>query len=435
MRTFLGTSLAAALVGLLLTAAPAGALSQGIALSPASGPVGTAVQVSSTATCNQFGAQFGSGPPTHVEVELGPIVGFGTEALASSSGAVAGDGSYTVSLTVPAGVRNGRYIVFSICFDANETPTGFGFADYVVTSPPGQPDPVIRLAGTDRIRTAIAVSKDLVADGGASDVVLSRSDSYADALAGTPLAASLSAPLLLTTSNAVDPATMQEIDRVLQGSGTVHLLGGTTALSDQVQEELDLAGYDVVRIAGTDRFATAVKIANELDPDTVFLATGLDFHDGLVAGAAAISPEFERFGAVLLTSDGIMPAATQGYLARHPSVSRFAVGPAAAAADPAATALAGTTFADTSRVVAEHFFPAPISVAVAGSGGFADALAGGVHASLFGAPLLYSDPDALPPTVATYLAGVRASAVIGFAYGGTAAISESVRAAVSQAIS
>ena len=58
--------------------------------------------------------------------------------------------------------------------------------------------PVTRLAGTDRIATAVAVSQNSFPTGNAGAVVLARADDYPDALVGGPLAAAKNAPLLLT---------------------------------------------------------------------------------------------------------------------------------------------------------------------------------------------------------------------------------------------
>jgi hypothetical protein len=322
-----------------------------------------------------------------------------------------------------------------MCVESDGLPTDGSYADFVVSSPPGQPDPVIRLAGNDRVRTAVETSRDIFPDGSAGAVVLARSDGFADALPGTPLATSVGGPLLLTGQSSLDSATLDEIDRVLGGSGFVYLLGGTGAISDAVRNALELAGYDVERLAGADRYETAIRIANEIHPNTIFVATGLAHHDGLAAGAAASSFDGDRVGAVLLTADGTMPAVTQDYLARHRSLPRYAVGSAAATADPTAVSIAGTSPADTSRLLAERFFPAPIHVSFASTSSPIDALSGGPHAAAFGAPLLFTGTDAVPISVFNYLRSVKSSAVIGFVYGGTGVISENGRSTISQGIS
>ena len=117
---------------------------------------------------------------------------------------------------------------------------------------------ITRISGADRIDTANAISQSSFPGvGTASAVVLARADSFPDALAGTPLAAAKSAPLLLTGSSSLDSRTLAEIQRVLTPGKTVFLLGGTAALSSSVESAITQAGYQVVRFDGVDRFDTA----------------------------------------------------------------------------------------------------------------------------------------------------------------------------------
>jgi hypothetical protein len=110
------------------------------------------------------------------------------------------------------------------------TNTGFFFS-----SPATSSVSPTRIAGANRQATAVAVSQSAFpTNGSASAVVLARADVFADALAGGPLAAAKHAPLLLTSSGALDPLTKAEIQRVLAPGGAVYLLGGSGALSDAV---------------------------------------------------------------------------------------------------------------------------------------------------------------------------------------------------------
>ncbi len=223
---------------------------------------------------------------------------------------------------------------------------------------PATPAPLVvnRYAGTDRISTALAISKatfpsggfsasrralrSLLAErespalsavplplnlGGGGDVVLASADNWPDAVVGGPLAAEEGAPLLLTHANSLDPRVLAEIERVLgDGSegGTVQVLGGTSAISDNVVGALADLGYQIQRIAGVDRYATAVDVAEQGLPGRVVLeATGTDFVDALSAGAAAAHVG----GAVVLTNGGDMPASTDQYLIHNAAV-RVAVG-------------------------------------------------------------------------------------------------------------
>ncbi|MFD0639399.1 cell wall-binding repeat-containing protein [Catenulispora yoronensis] len=193
---------------------------------------------------------------------------------------------------------------------------------------------VVRLAGADRGDTAIKTSQSHWATAGkagsagapAKAVVLSRSDQFADALGGSALAAKVGGPLLLTPTAGLAPTVQAEIQRVLgpgDGTKTVYVLGGEKALSPAVADALTKLHYVVQRVAGADRYSTAVKIAQTVTggadkaPDYILVATGQNFPDALSAGAAAgsINARGGKTAVVLLTNDKLMPQPTADYLA------------------------------------------------------------------------------------------------------------------------
>ena len=294
---------------------------------------------------------------------------------------------------------------------------------------PAAVNEIERMAGASRIGTAIRVSEDAWAAVGstagtrrvAQAVVLARSDAFADALAGTPLAVRKIGPLLLTTPEALHPAVRAEIHRVLPSGSTVHLLGGTAALASDVASLLRSDGYRVERFAGGDRFATAVEIARGLGhPATQFLVTGLDFPDALAAGTAAA-----RVGGSLLLTDGDrMPSSTSLYLRDHPG-TRYTVGGQAAAAYRSGQPVVGADRYETAVRVAERFFDGATHVGVASGLGYADALAGGAHVALRNGPLLLTGDD-LPDSTSDYLRDRRDAVSVVYVYGGTSAVSERV---------
>lgn len=283
-------------------------------------------------------------------------------------------------------------------------------------------DRVDRLAGADRVGTSVAVSKaEFPADHTASSAVLARADDYADALAGVPLARAEHGPLLLVgSSSSQQNAALSEVGRVVPSGATVYVLGGTRAVPASVESALDQAGYKVVRLAGADRFATAVAVAHALgDPTTVLLATGTNFPDALAGGAAAADS-----GAALLLTDGSsLPAATRAYLGGRPQDAVYALGGPAAAADPSATPVVGADRYATAAMVAGRFYPAPNGVALASGTDFPDALSGGVMAAMRGWPVLLSDPSGLTPAADSYVKGTP-SVSAADVFGGTAAMSE-----------
>jgi len=293
--------------------------------------------------------------------------------------------------------------------------------------------PVSRIFGNDAVGTAIAVSRaGFPAAGSAKAVVLARSDFFSDALAGGPLSASVGGPLLITpgasTSSTIDPRVLAEIQRVLPSGGTVYVLGGNLALSSGIDSALQGVGYKVVRVAGSDEYATAVAIAGQLgDPQTVFEATGTAFADALSAVPAAIAAH----GAILLTDGPTQAPETASYLAAHLGDTRYAIGGtfAAAGADPSANAVYGTDLYGTSAAVASKFFPNAKSFGAATGASFDDALSGGVligTATSRGPMLLVMPSGPLPPAVSGYLASAAGTLTQGSFFGGTAAVGNDV---------
>ena len=282
---------------------------------------------------------------------------------------------------------------------------------------------VARLAGDTRLTTAIEISRATVPDSDAGAVVLSRADFYADALAGTPLAAAVGGPLLLTPTGALDAGVLAEIRRVLPGGGTVHVLGGTVALSAEVSDALTAAGFAVERYAGDDRYDTAARIATAVErmrppagatPVRVLLADGTNFPDALAAGTAAASAN----GVVLLTAGESIPDATRTALEARPDALVHAIGgPAARAGWPGAFDLIGDTRIETATQVQERFLSAPPVVGVASARNFPDALAGGAALARLGGALLLAEPTSLPDATADRLSslgdGVAAVKVFG----------------------
>jgi len=337
--------------------------------------------------------------------------------------------------TTPAGTYPAATQWLAKVIDNSDAPVTVTVSVVCVPPPPnaggGNSRTVTRLAGASRDATAVAVSQNLFPSAGiAKAVVLSRDDSFADALAGTPLAVHAHGPLLLTPPAALDPGTQQEIERVLPAGGTVFLLGGTGAISQAVADTLTGLGFKVTRIAGADRFDTAVQIAQQLgNPATVIEATGMNFPDALAAGAAAAAAG----DALLLTNDTTQASETAAYLAAHPADNRIAVGGQAAAADPGATPIVGVDRYDTAAKVATILFnPAPTTFGAALGTNFPDALAGGARSGFMGEPLLLVTTSApLPSETAAYLSKVNPRS--GVLYGGPGAVDDSTLTALETA--
>lgn len=290
-----------------------------------------------------------------------------------------------------------------------------------------------RLSGASRFETAIAISQSAYPqDGSADAVLLARADVFADGLAGTPLAVQENGPLLITDSDRLRPEVADEIQRLLGAdtSRTVHLLGGTVALSTDVETAVEGLGYRTRRIAGADRMETAVEIARALDRvDTLMITTGFNFPDALAAGPAAAATG----GAVMLAPSDGRSATTDAFMDANADATRYAIGGPTARSHPEATAVFGPDRVATAVAVAQRFFDAPPVAGLARADLFPDSLTGGAHIATGvpelarrGGPMLLTDSGALLPAVADYLCDASASLQRVFVYGGASAIAQGV---------
>ncbi|WP_370327509.1 cell wall-binding repeat-containing protein [Euzebya sp.] len=300
------------------------------------------------------------------------------------------------------------------------------------------PLPVVeRVAGTDRIATAAAVTDRTVER--ADVVVLARADDHADALVGGPLATVLGAPLLLTSSDGLSAAAADAIEAV--DARHAILLGGEAALGPQVVADAEALHLTVSRLAGEDRFATAAAVADEIgDTEVVFLAEGADvdpargWPDALSAsGLAAVL----GVPVLLATTDDLPPPTAERLADREVLLvgGQAAVGPAveAEAASLAASLrrLAGPDRYATSAAVAAEAIERGADPAItyaASGGGWPDALLAGAATGHAGGLLALVHPTDLDasPTTRDLLAATRPDIESLRVVGGPAAVADAV---------
>lgn len=298
-----------------------------------------------------------------------------------------------------------------------------------------------RLAGSDRVATALSASTAVFPDGRSNAVVIARSDQFADAVAGARLAALLDGPLLLTDREDLDADVADEVRRVLLPGGRVYLLGQTEALSAGVAAAAQGLSRDhaLIRIGGQDRFETALGIADRVtsttgDTGSIYVVTGRDFADGVATSALAA-----RTGGVVVLSDGAtLPGTTAAYLAEHdPTGARTVpVGGAARAAVRAAglegaadRAVVGSDRYDTAaRLAARYRSDAPAggtssgAVGPANGGSWADSLAGAASMGALQGPLLLTERSQVPAATTGALGSMEPAPSRVVVFGGPRAV-------------
>jgi putative cell wall-binding protein/uncharacterized protein YkwD len=178
-------------------------------------------------------------------------------------------------------------------------------------TPSGQ---VARLAGADRYATAALISQTHFSQGVPVAYVATGAN-FPDALAGGALAGAQGGPILLVKQNEVPGPTAAELWRLRPAR--IVMLGSTAVISDAVGLAMGgMTGATVIRLAGSDRYSTAVKVSQSKyaanEPSTVFVATGASFPDGLAGSPVAGSLP----GPLLLVPKSSLPSTVAAELQR-----------------------------------------------------------------------------------------------------------------------
>lgn len=251
------------------------------------------------------------------------------------------------------------------------------------------------LAGSNRHSTAVQVSQKGWSS--AENVVLVNDSAIADALAATPLAEELNAPILLTGKNKLNSTTKSEIERL--GATNIYLIGGESVLSDDLSAEISGRTY---RIAGSSRETTALAIAkkiNELNPvKTIAVVNGTT---GLADAVSIASVAAEKDMAIILSNPKSGISASKDFINSTGIEKSYVIGGDKAVPNyvmsslPEAERVSGSNRNDTNAKVIEKFYPSNslnnIYVAKNGSkntGQLIDALAVGVLAAKNSSPVL-----------------------------------------------
>lgn len=241
-------------------------------------------------------------------------------------------------------------------------------------------------------------------------IVLASGTNAVDALAATPLAGALNAPVLLTGRNTLDAETRRALVAAKgAGASRVLIAGGSGSISVAVENQIKALGFEMGRLAGEDRFSTASKIAQETsrvlesngsDVGAVVFVDGHSFADGLAAGPAAAA----KNGVILLTNGKRLPAGVAAQATGF-NAPVFGVGGNAAMATRGlnATGVFGRDRFETAVAVANAFLPEAEYAVIASGQDFADALSGGALAANKGGVLLLTRPAVAPTALLSHL--------------------------------
>lgn len=154
---------------------------------------------------------------------------------------------------------------------------------------------VYRLSGKDRYATNLAILNNLKAEG--ADLLICTGNGYADSLS----ASAVGLPILLATGDSLTAQQRAYVEKL--GPENIYIIGGTGVISNKLMNSLKTAdGCNVERVAGNDRYATSVRVAEKFFPEgssNMLMAYALNYPDGLSGGPLAV-----HMGAPLVLTDG-----------------------------------------------------------------------------------------------------------------------------------
>ncbi|TKC16979.1 cell wall-binding repeat-containing protein [Robertmurraya kyonggiensis] len=285
---------------------------------------------------------------------------------------------------------------------------------------------VERISGTSRYDTSVAVSQKGWPNG-ANNVVLAIGDNFPDALTGAPLANALNAPILLTQSSTIPVTTINEIKRLK--ATKVYILGGPLVISESVVKQLGDLGLTTERLAGNNRYETAVEISKEYAPnsDTAIITYGKNFPDSLsVASYAA-----ENGIPIFLTDTSYLPDVTKEAIKKVKRTivigGELAISNNVFAELPNPTRISGDNRYHTSSNIVSSLYQTTNGQAVIATGtNFADALTGSVLAAKMNSPILLVQNNEIPAAISNLLMQKQEMKTF-YILGGTTAVSQKVK--------
>ena len=181
---------------------------------------------------------------------------------------------------------------------------------------------VERAGGVNRIATAVAIAEATFETVEQAPLLLrafsgeEATAGFADSLAAGREAARTGRPVLLTDTDGLSQETADYLTAA--GISEVVIVGGTAAVSDRVVLDLLAIGVTATRVAGDNRFATAVAVATELGGvDSAANAEGVVLLDGVDPAAWAegfVAASSPRLGPIVLSNGADVPSETADWI-------------------------------------------------------------------------------------------------------------------------
>ena len=142
---------------------------------------------------------------------------------------------------------------------------------------------VRRLSGATRYETSAMIAQEVKDATGSNKAILINGSKEADALTVSSLATKQDLPVIMAKSNGIDRSVKDKLDS--WNLKEIYVVGGEGSLPNSVVDKAKASNKK--RIAGRDRYQTAMKIAEESYPnaDRYMIANAYNPIDALSAGA------------------------------------------------------------------------------------------------------------------------------------------------------
>ena len=302
-------------------------------------------------------------------------------------------------------VVNNDLTVYAI-WEKNSTPVNPGGGSTTDPIVPNKPE---RIDGNDRIETAVKVSQKSYPNG-TKAVILANKDKFSDVLTAVPFSVQIGAPILFTNTDSIPVETKNEIKRL--GATQVYINGGTSSVTQSIEDTLKKEGKSVTRFNGVDRYDTAKLIGERVrangSKDVVEIASGETFPDALSISSLAVK---ENAPILLSKKNDLTPVTKKAIsdwkiekatIAGQTNTISAMVEKDVTNVIKKTSRLGGADRYETSAIIAKAAVPdSTLGVYTSGEV-FADALVAGPYAGINKAPVLLVNKDRVPTSIAKY---------------------------------
>ncbi len=283
-----------------------------------------------------------------------------------------------------------------------------------------------RISGSDRYATSLQISKTNWKN--CDYAFIATGKDFPDALCATPLAKKYNAPIILVDGTSLSTDTVNELTRL--GVKNVFIIGGTGAISVNVENILKNIGIKSTRLGGINRYETSLKIAEQIGTSTkVALATGDTFPDAISISAPAAIEEMP----ILLVNKNNIDTNISNYINSVQRDTVYIIGGSGVISDAVlnqfskAKRLSGMNRIETNIAVINEFITDfnLSNVFVGTALDFPDGLSGSAAAAIARAPVLLVDQGYIDTTT-KYISSKVDSSVSFKILGGIGAVVASV---------